>query len=127
MNCIVTAGPSYEALDEVRRLTNFSTGRLGSELATYLSGKGHDVTLLIGEQATWHGERVAARVETFSTTADLLERLRAKRGVEGLFHAAAVADFTFGKIWERNAEGQLNEVKARKIPTSSAGLLAELA
>ena len=126
MNCVVTAGPSYEALDEVRRLTNFSTGRLGSELATYLSSKGHTVSLLIGQQATWHGERAAARVETFSTTADLLEKLRAERNVEGLFHAAAVSDFTFGKILERNAAGQLVEVKARKIPTSSTGLLAEL-
>jgi phosphopantothenoylcysteine decarboxylase/phosphopantothenate--cysteine ligase len=107
-------------------LTNFSTGRLGSELATYLSQKGHTVTLLIGQQATWRGERNAARVETFSTTADLLEKLRAEPDVQGLFHAAAVSDFTFGKIWERNAEGQLKEVKARKIPTSSTGLLAEL-
>ena len=36
MNCIVTCGPTYEPLDEVRRLTNFSTGRLGTELANYL-------------------------------------------------------------------------------------------
>ena len=26
MKCIVTAGPTYEELDEVRRMTNFSTG-----------------------------------------------------------------------------------------------------
>ena len=45
MNCIVTAGPTYEPLDEVRRLTNSSTGRLGSELANYLTARGHRVTL----------------------------------------------------------------------------------
>ena len=62
MNCLVTAGPTYEALDEVRRLTNFSTGRLGSELASFLAGHGHHVTLLIGQQATWRGERGAQKV-----------------------------------------------------------------
>ena len=51
MNCIVTAGPAYEPLDDVRRLTNFSTGRLGTELANYLAARGHNVHLLLGEQA----------------------------------------------------------------------------
>ena len=77
MDCIVTAGPTYEPLDDVRRLTNFSTGRLGSELATFLSARGHEVILLIGQQATFRGDRQAARVETFTTTANLRERLKA--------------------------------------------------
>ena len=37
MNCLVTAGPTFEPLDDVRRLTNFSTGRLGTELANFLT------------------------------------------------------------------------------------------
>jgi phosphopantothenoylcysteine decarboxylase/phosphopantothenate--cysteine ligase len=41
MNCIVTAGPTYEPLDDVRRLTNFSTGRLGTELANFLAARVH--------------------------------------------------------------------------------------
>ena len=47
MNCIVTAGPTYEPLDDVRRLTNFSTGRLGTELANFLAARGHTVILLV--------------------------------------------------------------------------------
>ena len=70
MKCIVTAGPTFEALDDVRRLTNFSTGRLGTTLANYLAARGHNVILLLGEQATYAGERRAQRVESFSTTAD---------------------------------------------------------
>ena len=76
MNCVVTAGPTYESLDEVRRLTNFSTGRLGTELAVFLSARGHGVTLLIGQLATHRGERQARKVETFTTTGDLRERLK---------------------------------------------------
>ena len=73
MNCIVTAGPTYEPLDDVRRLTNFSTGRLGTELANFLAARGHKVILLIGTMATHGGERRAQRVETFTTAADLRE------------------------------------------------------
>ncbi len=73
MNCIVTAGPTYEPLDDVRRLTNFSTGRLGTELANFLAARGHKVALLIGETATYAGQRRAQHVAVFSTTADLRE------------------------------------------------------
>ena len=77
MNCVVTAGPTYEPLDDVRRLTNFSTGRLGAELAAFLSHRGHHVTLLIGEMAVWRGDRTASEVQEFSTTANLRDRLKA--------------------------------------------------
>ena len=62
MNCVITAGPTYEPLDDVRRLTNFSTGRLGTELANFLVAGGHNVTLLTGVQATWPGPREAQTV-----------------------------------------------------------------
>jgi len=128
MHCIVTAGPTYERLDNVRRLTNFSTGRLGTELANYLVARGHDVTLLIGEQATHCGERRAQKVKTFTTTANLREQLQAlaRQDVGAVFHAAAVSDFTFGKIWLRSPEGELTKIKSGKMSTSQGTLLAEL-
>jgi phosphopantothenoylcysteine decarboxylase/phosphopantothenate--cysteine ligase len=128
MRCIVTAGPTYEPLDDVRRLTNFSTGRLGSELVNFLAARGHQVTLLIGQQATWRGERHAQRVETFTTTANLREHLRALAGqdADAVFHAAAVSDFTFGKVWRRSSDGEMTEVKSGKFPTRQGTLLAEL-
>ena len=128
MNCVVTAGPTYESLDEVRRLTNFSTGQLGTELAAFLTARGHGVTLLIGQLATYRGERQARRVETFTTTSDLRERLKnlAGEAPDALFHAAAVSDFGFGKIWRRAEGGELSEVKSGKISTGAGTLLAEL-
>jgi len=130
MNCVVTAGPTYEPLDEVRRLTNFSTGRLGTELANFLGARGHKVILLVGEQATYSGERRADRVEIFTTTADLRTRLKtlASRRMEAVFHAAAVSDFVFGKFWLRAPTGELAEFKSsKKIPTREGKLLVELA
>jgi phosphopantothenoylcysteine decarboxylase/phosphopantothenate--cysteine ligase len=128
VNCIVTAGPTYEALDEVRRLTNFSTGRLGSELVNFLTGRGHQVTLLIGQAATWRGERNATDVQTFTTTDDLLERLRklSAPDVQAVFHAAAVNDFKFGNVWQGIPGERMRRVRANKIPTRSENLLVEL-
>jgi phosphopantothenate---cysteine ligase (CTP) len=128
MKCIVTAGPTYEELDSVRRLTNFSTGRLGTELAVFLAARGHEVTLLIGQQATYGGERPARNTQTFSTTADLRGRLQAlsQQPFDAVFHAAAVSDFTFGKVWSRSDTGEMNEVKSGKFSTRQGALLAEL-
>jgi phosphopantothenoylcysteine decarboxylase/phosphopantothenate--cysteine ligase len=129
MNCIVTAGPTFEPLDDVRRLTNFSTGRLGTELANFLTARGHKVTLLIGESATWPGERRAQAVKTFSTTADLRARLKSFSGkkVDAIFHAAAVSDFAFGQIFTETSPGEFTALKAaKKISTRRGGLLVEL-
>jgi phosphopantothenoylcysteine decarboxylase/phosphopantothenate--cysteine ligase len=129
MNCIVTAGPTFEPLDDVRRLTNFSTGRLGTELANFLAARGHKVVLLVGEQATYAGERKAQRVEMFSTTADLQAKLKSFSGkkVDAVFHAAAVSDFSFGRIFAPDASSKLVEIKGpKKLSTRQGRLLAEL-
>ena len=128
MRCIVTAGPTFEPLDRVRRLTNHSTGRLGTELAACLVQSGHEVTLLLGEQATWRGERDAARVDTFTTTDNLRLRLRAlaDEGWDAILHAAAVSDFTFGKAFRRDDKGGLHEVQSGKLSTRGESLLVEL-
>src|SRR5438477_7013450 len=128
MNCIVTAGPTYEPLDEVRRLINFSTGRLGSELGNFLVSRGHRVTLLLGQQATWGGELHAQELVNFGTTADLHARLQGLAGqpIDAIFHAAAVSDFTFGKVWRRLAAGELEEIEAGKISSRIDSLVTEL-
>ncbi len=128
MKCVVTAGPTFEPLDQARRLTNFSTGRLGTELANFLTARGHDVTLLLGEQSTHCGERNAANIVRFTTTADLSAKLQplGKQDCAAVFHAAAVSDFMFGKVWSRAALGELAEIKSGKFSTRQGTLLAEL-
>jgi phosphopantothenoylcysteine decarboxylase/phosphopantothenate--cysteine ligase len=128
MNCIVTAGPTYEELDQVRRMTNFSTGALGSELANYLVERGHKVVLLRGYYSTCRIESRAQTVRVFTTSADLMRRLQKLRSskVAAVFHAAAVSDYTFGKIWRRAAGGKLSAIRSRKISTRGGAVLAEL-
>ena len=137
MNCIVTAGPTYEPLDDVRRLTNFSTGRLGTELANFLAARGHTITLLLGALATHNGKCDAQSIQSFTTTADLQAKFKALSGkspgknsskkVDAIFHAAAVSDFGFGQMFTRGAAGKLVPFKpSRKIPTRRGELLVEL-
>src|SRR5205814_5329126 len=128
MQCVVTAGPTCEPLDEVRRLTNFSTGELGTELANFLTGQGHEVVLLLGHYAIYRGEPKVRSVETFTTTADLRARLQdlSAQGVGAVFHAAAVSDFTFGAAWDRKESVELVSCVVRKISTRKGQLLDEL-
>ena len=128
MHCVVSAGPTFEPLDEVRRLTNFSSGKLGSQLADYLVAHGHQVTLLYGHYSTYREKQSAQRVVPFTTTRDLADKLKslAKEKVDAVFHAAAVSDFGFGKVFERDANGELREVTSGKISTRDGTLLAEL-
>ncbi len=128
MHCIVTAGPTFEPLDEVRRLTNFSSGKLGSQLADFLVAHGHQVTLLYGHYSTYREKQFAQKIVPFETTNDLSDKLKllAQEKVDAVFHAAAVSDFGFGKVFARDAKGELREVTSGKISTRDGTLLAEL-
>ena len=45
---LITAGPTYEAIDPVRFIGNHSTGRMGIELASHAASLGAEVTLVLG-------------------------------------------------------------------------------
>ncbi|MDA1273706.1 MAG: DNA/pantothenate metabolism flavoprotein domain protein [Verrucomicrobia bacterium] len=128
MHCIVSAGPTYQPVDDVRRLTNFSTGKLGTELAAYLASQSHRVTLLRGYYSIFRERPNCSQVIEFTTPEDLLNRFASLSGdsVDAVYHAAAVGDFEFGKAWIRSPTGEMKEVPAKKLPSRQAGLLVEL-
>lgn len=101
MKIIVTCGPSYEPIDQARRLTNFSTGALGAALSNALTEAGHDVICLRGVNATCPDPIQAMSVEPFTTNDDLADRLeRISREVEidAIFHAAALCDYKVDQV-----------------------------
>ncbi len=51
MKILVTAGPTREALDPVRFLSNRSTGRMGYAIADVAKRRGHEVRLISGPVA----------------------------------------------------------------------------
>ena len=128
MRCLVTAGPTVEPLDSVRRLTNHSTGTLGTDLANHLAGCGHDVLLLRSRTATAAPALHAVTTEAFATAADLLGRFQTHATQEpvAIFHAAAVGDFQVGAVFRRDDDGRLTPVHSGKFSTRDGSLLAEL-
>jgi phosphopantothenoylcysteine decarboxylase/phosphopantothenate--cysteine ligase len=130
MRCLVTAGPTFEPLDEVRRLTNFSTGQLGTLLAQHLATRGHETLLLRGFYSTFQISDPGLQLHEFTTTSSLWELFQAQARnfrVDAIFHAAAVSDYGFGKIWKKSATGELAPAQERKVSTRhSESLLVEL-
>ena len=45
---LITAGPTYERIDPVRFIGNYSTGKMGFALAEVCAEVGYDVTLIAG-------------------------------------------------------------------------------
>jgi len=89
---LITAGPTYEAIDPVRGITNLSSGKMGYAVARAAREAGAEVTLVSGPTAldTPHGVR---RIDVQSAQ-QMLDAVMA--GVEGqhIFIAvAAVADW----------------------------------
>src|SRR5690606_41965096 len=71
MRAVVTAGGTYEPIDDVRVVTNLSTGGTGLAVARALLERGVDVTLLAGPQIDPRDLPPGARVVRFRSTADL--------------------------------------------------------
>lgn len=129
MRILVSCGPTYEPLDQVRRLTNFSTGKLGIGLANFMHAQGHAVTLLKGYYSVCT-DQCAVLPVAFTTGADLLAKFRQAaeetNSYDAIFHAAAVSDFAFGQVYSRSANGKLIPVTSGKFATKDGTLLAEL-
>jgi len=94
MRLLITAGPTREPIDEVRFISNRSSGRLGIALAEHAADAGHDVTLLLGPVLIASAARDRLTIERFNTTDELRALLEEYfRGCDALVMAAAVADY----------------------------------
>jgi phosphopantothenoylcysteine decarboxylase/phosphopantothenate--cysteine ligase len=89
---LLTAGPTYEAIDPVRGLTNLSSGKMGYAIARAAREAGADVTIVSGPTAlpTPHGVR---RVDVQSAQQMLDAVLEALPGQHVFIGVAAVADW----------------------------------
>lgn len=92
---LITSGGTEEPIDGVRSISNFSSGRTGSEFADYLYSQGHDVSLLRAERAMSATELVSET--TFKSFHDLdhgLQELLSSQHYDCVIHLAAVSDYT---------------------------------
>lgn len=90
---LVTAGPTQEALDPVRYLTNHSTGKMGYAIARMAMLRGAEVTLVSGPSSVTPPPFV--HLVSIKSAQDMFEAVAAHaEGADYIFKAAAVADYT---------------------------------
>lgn len=90
---LVTAGPTQEALDPVRYLTNHSSGKMGCAIAKMAMLRGADVTLVCGPLSVTPPQFVkTVNVVSAQDMFDAVTALAPKSDL--IFKAAAVADYT---------------------------------
>lgn len=126
MRVVVTCGPSYEPIDDVRRLTNFSTGELGVFLTNALSSAGYEVLCFKGVGATCATPINATEVIPFATNDHLLAGLEAieeRETIAAVFHSAALCDFRVKSVHR----GDGTEIAALKYPSREGDLTLILA
>ncbi len=97
---LVTSGPTSVPVDDMRVITNRSTGEMGRILANAFSAAGGDVTLLEGVSATTLALRRKVKVAKFIFFDELAGLFSAhlKKRPDIVIHAAAVSDFRPEKI-----------------------------
>ncbi len=93
-NILVTAGPTYEAIDPVRFIGNHSSGKMGFAIATELAEMGATVTLVAGptSQAVHHSN--IKRIDVTSAQEMLDACLLHFKTAKACVMSAAVADYT---------------------------------
>lgn len=92
LNVIVTAGPTWEAIDPVRGLTNRSSGKMGYAVAQAAAEAGARVTLISGPTALSAPERV--QTVRVTSAQEMYDAVHAHiKGADIFIGVAAVADY----------------------------------
>jgi len=91
---LVTAGPTYEAIDPVRFIGNHSSGKMGFAIADRLAQLGANVTLISGPSAQKSNHSAVTRVDVTSAAEMLEACLRYFPESNACIMSAAVADYT---------------------------------
>ncbi len=119
---VMTAGPSFEAIDPVRGITNISSGKMGYALARACAQAGAEVVLVSGQvaQAVPAGVR---RVRADSALAMRAAVFEALPGADVFIGVAAVADY---RPLE-SAEHKLKKSGETLTLTPNPDILAEVA
>ena len=100
---MVTAGPTQEAVDPVRYLTNHSTGKMGYAIAKVCSFRGADVTLVTGK--TNIPKPLFVNTVEITTARDMFEAVTERFADQDIvIKAAAVADYRPRQVSEEKVK-----------------------
>jgi phosphopantothenoylcysteine decarboxylase/phosphopantothenate--cysteine ligase len=89
---LITAGPTYEKIDPVRFIGNYSSGKMGFSLAKECARRGADVTLVAGPVSLSCSDDIH-RIDVESCEEMYLAAMKAWPESDAAILCAAVADF----------------------------------
>lgn len=117
---LLTAGPTYEAIDPVRFIGNHSSGKMGFALAEELAKLGAEVTLVSGPSAVSLSSKNIQRIDVISAAEMLDEVLKYFPKSDITIMSAAVADYkpelaADQKIKKKDQNLSINLVKTTDI------------
>nr|WP_241094956.1 phosphopantothenoylcysteine decarboxylase [Marinicauda algicola] len=112
-HAVVTAGPTLEAIDPVRFLSNRSSGKQGYAIASALARAGARVTLVSGPTALPHPEGV--HTVPVESAREMLAAVEAALPADIFVAVAAVADWRPAAVSERKLKGEKAATKTLEL------------
>ena len=113
---LVIGGGSSEEIDDVRVITNKSTGKMAKHLAETAFSMGAEVQLWMGNSTEEVGEWIAQ--EKFSSTEDLNKKIKKLGNYDAILVPAALSDFIPTKSKGKISSEKVPEVKLKKAKKS---------
>ncbi|MBX9102099.1 phosphopantothenate--cysteine ligase [Streptococcus anginosus] len=95
MKLLITSGGTSEKIDQVRSITNHSTGKLGALIAESFLTQGDQVTLVTTQNAVKPAAHPNLTIQIIENVQDLLETMQSLvKTHDVLIHSMAVSDYT---------------------------------
>lgn len=114
---VITAGPTYEAIDPVRFIGNHSTGKMGFALAEAFADQGGKVTLICGPNALSVSNKNIKRIDVTSAEELYNETLKEFKSADVAVLSAAVADFKPLKVADQKIKKTKTVTNIELTPT----------
>ena len=113
---MITAGPTYEKIDPVRFIGNYSSGKMGFALAEECLRRGADVTLVAGPVSLDCSPAIH-RINVESCEEMYLAATAAFTSSDAAILCAAVADFRPANVADRKIKREKDDLELTLVPT----------
>jgi phosphopantothenoylcysteine decarboxylase/phosphopantothenate--cysteine ligase len=114
---LITAGPTYEKIDPVRFIGNYSSGKMGFALAEECARRGADVTLIAGPVSLQTVRQNIHRIDVESCEEMYKAAIQAFPQCDAAILCAAVADFRPETIADQKIKREGDDLVIRLKPT----------
>jgi phosphopantothenoylcysteine decarboxylase/phosphopantothenate--cysteine ligase len=120
---VITAGPTYEKIDPVRFIGNYSTGKMGFAIAEECTGRGADVVLIAGPVSLSCSPRIR-RIDVESCQQMYEAAVSEFKDADAAILCAAVADFRPENMADNKIKRGKEDLSIKLKPTTD--IAAEL-